>query len=390
MIKAVLLDLDNTLLHNPDASFANEYLRLADEYFLARWHIAGVSRTLLEAIRAMAGPRDGHLTNYELGMQIIQNAVHKSREEITSVFDHFYATIYPRLKQCTQPVGPIVQRVVETLNERRIALVIATNPLYPPEAVRQRLMWADLPGDFKHYTLVTHAGNMHFAKPDPAYYIEALARVGVEPDETIMVGDSLQNDILPAQQAGLHTLHVQSTQDLEAFYQDYILPPEKFASVGPHQPTVSMIIPELRGTVGALFGTMADARPHYWWQQPDPDEWSPIQIICHLFESERQVQRPRLEKILAETNPFLVSPPPPAGPRDAWPCDSDGWRVAQRFHAERQKTLAWILGLGPDDWHRPARHSIFGRTTLLEMAHFTAQHDRLHINQLCQTLGKCH
>lgn len=41
----------------------------------------------------MAGPRDGHLTNYELGMQIIQNAVHKSREEITGVFDHFYATI---------------------------------------------------------------------------------------------------------------------------------------------------------------------------------------------------------------------------------------------------------------------------------------------------------
>lgn len=60
-----------------------------------------------------------------------------------------------------------------------------------------------------------------------AYYIEALARVGVEPDETIMVGDSLQNDILPAQQAGLHTLHVQSTQDLEAFYQDYILPRRK-------------------------------------------------------------------------------------------------------------------------------------------------------------------
>jgi hypothetical protein len=25
----------------------------------------------------------------------------------------------------------------------------------------------------------------------------------------------------------------------------------------------------------------------------------------------------------------------------------------------------------------------------LEMAHFTAQHDRLHLNQICQTLGKC-
>lgn len=152
-----------------------------------------------------------------------------------------------------------------------------------------------------------------------------------------------------------------------------------------------MIIPELRGTVGALFGTMADARPHYWWQQPDPDEWSPIQIICHLFESERQVQRPpRLEKILAETNPFLVSPPPPAGPRDAWPCDSDGWQSRAAFPCGTTKNAGVDSGACVRRLAPTAHHSIFGRATLLEMAHFTAQHDRLHINQLSQTLGKCH
>jgi len=389
VIKAVLLDLDNTLLTNPDAAFASAYLRLADEYFLARWRIAGMSRILLEVSRALAGPRNGYRTNTELAMDIISSAVQKPLDEITATFDDFYQTVYPRLKDVTQPIGDVALRIIETLRERQMALVIATNPLYPPEAVRQRLLWAGLPADFQHYTLVTHAGNMHFAKPDPSYYIEALARVGVEPDETIMVGDSLQNDIQPARQAGLHTVHVQNRDDLEQFYRDFVLPPDRFAHISTHPPALSMIVPELRGTMGALFGVMADAHADYWLQHPYPDEWSPMQILCHLFESERQVQRPRLERILAEENPFLISPPPPTGAREPLPCDVDGWQVAHRFVCEREKTIAWVVSRKPEDWKRPARHSIFGHTTLLEMAHFTAQHDRLHINQLCQTLGRC-
>ncbi len=389
MIKAVLLDLDNTLLHNPDTAFVQAYLGLADDYFRKRWRFAGMSRVLLEVARALAAPREGIQTNQDVAMHIIGEAVRKPLDEIQQAFADFYNTAYTYLKDCTRPVGDIALRIIETLRERQIALVIATNPLYPPEAVQQRLKWAGLPDCLKHYTLVTHAGNMHFAKPDPAYYIEALARVGVEPDETIMVGDNLQNDILPAQQAGLHTFHVQAEGDLERFYHDYVQPPDKFALVGTHAPTVQMIIPELRGTIGALFGVMTDARPDYWLQHPYPNEWSPVQVLCHLFESERQVQRPRLERILTEDNPFLISPPPPAGPNDPQPCDRDGWQVVHRFVGEREKTIVWTLGLKPEDWKRPARHSIFGRTTLLEMAHFTAQHDRLHINQLCQTLGKC-
>jgi hypothetical protein len=138
-----------------------------------------------------------------------------------------------------------------------------------------------------------------------------------------------------------------------------------------------------------LFGTLADAKPHFWQQHPDPNEWSPIQIVCHLLESERKVQRPRLERILAENNPFLVAPPPPAEPHEALPCENDGLLVAEQMATEREKTLDWLRQIQQEDWNRPARHSIFGPTTLLEMAHFTAQHDRLHINQLCQTLGRC-
>jgi len=391
MIKAVLLDLDNTLLRNPDAAFAAQYLSLTDQYFEQRWQFPNISKIILKTIRAMGTPHPPHKTNAEVAIEIIAHAIELPFEEVRQAFDDFYQSVYPQLQSCVELFGEIVTDLVHHLREQGYALVIATNPIYPAEAVRQRLNWAGVPDDFKFYALVTHAENMHFAKPDPAYYAEIVARVGVEPDEAIMIGDSLKNDIEPARCAGLHTYTIDTTHpetSLKTFYTRYASK-EKLDSLPTNLLVPAMIEPELRGNIGALFGTLSGVQSHYWNQHPDPNEWSPIQILCHLLESEKQVQRPRLERILAENNPFLVSPPPPAGPNEALPCNPDGMQVAMQFTDSRIQTIQWLQNLQPTDWKRPARHSIFGPTNLLEMAHFTAQHDRLHINQLCQTIGKC-
>lgn len=394
MIKAVLLDLDNTLLFNPDSTFAANYLALADDYFNRCWGYAEISKVILKTIRAMTSPHTPDKTNSMIALEIIAEAVGRDIAEVYTTFDDFYRDCYPTLHQYTTALGAVAPHLITKLQAEGYAVVIATNPIYPAEAIRQRLQWAGIPDDFKAYTLVTHAQNMHVAKPDPAYYAEIVARVGIEPDEALMVGDSLKNDMTPAAQVGLHTYRIESAdaiqldEALDAFSSDYANK-ENLESLLSPPLHPAMIIPEMRGNLGALFGTLAEVQPHFWNQHPDPNEWSPIQVLCHLLESERQVQRPRLERILAQDNPFLVSPPPPAGPSEAYPCAEDGLIVAHSFAAERAITLNWLEKLPPEAWNRPARHSIFGLTTLLEMAHFTAQHDRLHINQLCQTIGKC-
>ncbi len=395
MIKAVLLDLDNTLLHNPDEAFAREYLRLADEYFEERWQFPRMSAVLSQVMQAFRDKaRKPSQTNAQIAAQIIAPVVSKSPHEVWEAFYDFVQTICGQLQSLTRPLGAFVPSLIEDLLQQKLAVVIATNPLYPAEAVRQWLNWAGISDDFRTYALVTHAENMHFIKPDPAYYAEIIAHVGVEPDEAIMLGDSMKNDIEPAQRVGLHTHHLDiangynSQHPLQQWHQsitatDWREPPDE------PQLAPEMIEPEMRGNLAALFGTLNDVKPHYWNQHPDPNEWSPIQIICHLLESEWKVQRPRLERIKAEENPFLIAPPPPAGPRYAIPCDTDGLRVAEQFAAERAMTMNWLTTLDSVEWNRPARHSVFGPTSLLEMAHFTAQHDRLHINQICQTLGRC-
>jgi hypothetical protein len=266
--------------------------------------------------------------------------------------------------------------------------VIATNPLHPLEAVEQRLRWAGLPTE--GYALITHSGNMHFAKPEPAYYAEIAARVGVEPDEAVMIGDSPTNDITPAQTIGMQVIHVDPTDpDRLASARRCIDEPGWFELSVPPLLKPEMIEPEMRGNIGALYGTLDDVKPHFWNQRSIPNEWSLIQIVCHLLWSEGEVQLPRLLRIQSETNPFLQNSPTPPGPDEFIPCAEDGWGVVADFVAARQRTLGWLRQRKPEDWLRPARHSTFGLTTLLEMAHFTAQHDRLHINQICQTRGRC-
>lgn len=393
MIKAILFDLDDTLLINPTEGFVIEYLRLADKYFAQRWEYPHIARILLSTMRLLKTRDTFTQTNYDVLVNAISEQTGREKTSVTMAFEDFLSSYYPSLQACTQAL-PQAAEIVENLRSRDYAIIIATNPIYPALAIQQRLAWAALPDTPGYYAFVSHAQNMHFIKPSSAYYAEIIARVGVEPDEAIMVGDSWDNDIAPARRLGLHTYQVtpqslasENNGTIHQFY-DLAANSDWFETLTPFPHTPEMVIQELQGNVAALFGMLSEVKPHFWNQHPDPHEWSPLQVICHLYESEKSVQRTRLVQILREDTPFLSVPKTPLGPT-MFICEATGEEYAQLFASERAKTLDILCSLNPQDWTRPARHSIFGPTTLLEMAHFTAQHDRLHLQQLCQTLGKC-
>ncbi len=389
MIKAVLLDLDDTLLRNPGRRFTLEYLRLLDDHFADLWGTTGLSGAVVETVRDINNPaqtRAGGSIATSIQHRILAKlhaVTGHAPDEIAAGFATFFAQKHHDLRWCASPVDGAPE-LVRALLARGLAVVIATNPLYPAEAIRQRLSWGNLPTRLEDYAFVSHAENMHFSKPNAAYYAEILGRVGVEPDEAVMVGDSLENDVEPASWLGLHA-SLADADTLPAFAAA-LIDTEISHAITLHP---GMIEPQYLGNLGALFGLIDGIKPHFWTQHPDPQEWSPQQIVCHLLESETQAQRPRLERILHEDNPFLVDPGPPLGPRDALPCDQSGYHAALRYMQERFGTLALIRDLPAEAWMRPARHNIFGPTTLLEVAHFTAQHDRLHLTQLCRTVGNC-
>ena len=71
---------------------------------------------------------------------------------------------------------------------------MATNPIFPAVATESRIRWAGLtPADFELYTTYENIG---FCKPNPAYYLEIANRLNVVPEECLMVGNDVTEDMV--------------------------------------------------------------------------------------------------------------------------------------------------------------------------------------------------
>lgn len=391
MIKAVLFDLDNTLITNPDEAFIARYLSLIDSFFVQEAGVDNVSHTLINCVRSFSNltKKREIITNLQWIIAQLEKTHTIHSHQINQLYQQFIDTQYLELKTFITP-RKLANQIIETLKSQSIILAIATNPLYPQKEILKRMAWGDLvpPSEF---AFITHAENMHYAKPNPAYYAELVARVGVEPDEALMIGDSITNDIEPARRAGLQTFYIDNQQkspldELWSFIQEH----HWYTKTPASTLTPQLVIDGLTGNLGAIYGLVTTTHPNMWHLHPDSQEWSIAQIITHLYESEKEIQRPRLQQIASSVNPFIASPAPQG--LSLKPHSQNVLETLEKLTSERNITIelltSWLQS-SPSFWERSARHSIFGLTTLLEMAYFTTQHDRLHINQLCHTIGQC-
>ena len=385
MIKAVLLDLDHTLAFGPDSSSYFAFQTALDAHYFADYGPTVVPVTLRAALDALASKRDMMTANADVMIGSIARDLAMDVNVAEELIEASLASARKDLRHAVV-ADPCAYPLVDLLLREDVLVAICGNLIFPEVLIRQGLAWNGLFDFLDSFAFVSHGENMHFSKSHPAYYAELVARIGVEPDEALLiaVGQDLNRE--SARTIGLHIWHDSSSGALRTAFEH--VQSSSWQHVYPAGPLeASMLLPQYQGNLAALYGLLNEAKPYQWLQKPDPDEWSILQILCHLAESELAVHQHRLNQILREDNPFISSPPPP-GP-DLPPCHDDGYEVLHQFHTHRQATMDLLQSLDAKDWQRPARHSIFGLTNLLEMACFTALHDRLHITQLCQTLGKC-
>ncbi|MGQ9767832.1 MAG: HAD family hydrolase [Anaerolineae bacterium] len=183
--KAIFFDLDGTLLDSNMQTFLPVYLRM----LAARMaHIAPAEQFvphLLAATQAMVA-NDGRATNAEVFAQAFYPFAGHTQKELEPIFAAFYAEDFPRLRELTRPI-PGARRAVEKAFAAGYDVVIATNPLFPATAIRQRLAWAGV-ADFP-YKLVTTYENSRYAKPNPDYWAAICRHLGRPTAACLVVGD---------------------------------------------------------------------------------------------------------------------------------------------------------------------------------------------------------
>lgn len=214
-IRAILFDLDDTLLENNMDRFLKGYFGLLAPHMAQFVPPAKFMSALLASTRVMVENADPTVTNQQAFVADFFPRVGRTMEEMMPAFDDFYATQFGQLRSLTR-TRPEARAVVQSAFDAGLDVVVATNPLFPETAVRQRMEWAGV-ADFP-FQLVTSYEVVHACKPYPRYYTEMVERIGHKPAECVMVGDDWGNDVAPSIQAGLHAYWLNEDAPLpEAF-----------------------------------------------------------------------------------------------------------------------------------------------------------------------------
>lgn len=181
--KAILFDLDGTLLDNNMEVFAKRFFeRLA----MRLGHLIPPGELVARAMqstREMAS-HDGTRTNAEVFAEAFYPP--GTRAQAEPILCSFYESDFQELQQYTRK-RPEARKVVLSAIEAGYEVVLATNPVFPRSAIYQRMKWAGI--EDLAFRLVTTYESSRSAKPNPRYFQEILSQLGRSPSECLMVGD---------------------------------------------------------------------------------------------------------------------------------------------------------------------------------------------------------
>lgn len=391
MTITLLLDLDDTLLHNNMETFIPAYFQKLAGHLAPHVPPERLLKYLMHGTRKMAESQDPSRTLREVFNENFYPFLGVDYAAIQPVIEDFYDNVFPSLREVSKPMPGAVE-FVEWAFAAGHRVAIVTNPYFPRKATLHRLRWAGLPPETYPFALVSTYEDFHFAKPNPAYYAEALGRLGWPEGPVLMAGNDVDLDLRPAAALGLPTYHVLDAASADGDFPaagrgrlaDLRLWLERTdpASLLPDFSKPASFLAQLRAAPAALAALLAPLPPDMLSTRPAADEWSIVEILCHLRDVEREVDQPRVRQILREDDPFI-----PAQLSDEWAKTrayqkQEAASVLREFAAARLETLDLLDGLAPAQWSRKARHAIFGPTSLQELVSFNAEHDRLHLQQV--------
>jgi len=202
-----LFDLDGTLLNINMEEFIKYYFdALSREFSDLCESREEFIKILMNSTEEMI-KNNGKKTNQEVFMedffQKINISKNQSAEKIKKRFDNFYDSKFPKLKKYFQFDKELPLEIIGHLKAKEKKIVLATNPLFPREAVVERLNWAGLSED--DFDFITSYENMSYAKPNPKYYQQILDKIDEKPEDCVMIGNDMAEDT-PAFDVGIATI----------------------------------------------------------------------------------------------------------------------------------------------------------------------------------------
>lgn len=199
MLKYILFDLDGTLLPMNQDIFVKAYFgAIAKKLSNYGYEPQSLIRAIWTGTEKMI-KNDGKVTNEDVFWNYFSTVFGKKAINDMPLFDDFYKNDFDFVKESCG-YSPKAVEIIAKLKSMNLKLVLATNPIFPAIATQKRITWAGLsPEDFVLYTTYE---NSSYSKPNLMYYKGILKQLGANPEECLMVGNDVSDD-MPAKDVGI-------------------------------------------------------------------------------------------------------------------------------------------------------------------------------------------
>ena len=201
MITTILFDLDGTLLPMDQDTFIQSYLgRMAKKLAPHGYDPDLLIKGLWKGTGAMVH-NDGTQSNEDLFWQVFNSVLGRNCRKDENLFNEYY---HNEFQQVAEDCG-FDARAAEAIAEIKklgYRVALATNPLFPAIATHSRAKWAGL--NIHDFDLITTYENSRFCKPNPEYYRDILDTLKLKPENCVMVGNDVSEDMI-ARDLGIRT-----------------------------------------------------------------------------------------------------------------------------------------------------------------------------------------
>ena len=192
-ITTVLFDLDGTLLPMDQDVFVGAYFKLLAKKLAGHgYDPEALLGNIWAGVKAMVTNK-GEYNNEEAFWRTFDEIYGEGVRKDIPLFEEYYKNEF---QQVQKVCGFNLQaaELVHYVKEKGLRRVLATNPLFPVVATASRIRWAGL--EKEDFELVTTYENSRHCKPNPEYYRDIIEEIGVKPEECLMVGNDVTEDMV--------------------------------------------------------------------------------------------------------------------------------------------------------------------------------------------------
>lgn len=192
-ITTILFDLDGTLLPMDQDVFVGTYLKLLAKKLAGYgYDPEALVGNIWAGVKAMITNK-GEYNNEEAFWRTFDAIYGKGVRKDIPLFEEYYRNEFQQVQKVCG-FNPQAAELIRYVKEKGLRTVLATNPLFPVVATASRIRWAGLEKD--DFELVTTYENSRYCKPNTEYYSDIIEAIGVRPEECLMVGNDVSEDMV--------------------------------------------------------------------------------------------------------------------------------------------------------------------------------------------------